>query len=170
MSNIYIQEPPTSGKVIENHNGQRMSVRQTSIFSTFFFSFLFRCCWRRRPATSMWNCGRVKHQKHAEISCNCVWKDITMELFSIAWSRDSLHKAAIQMATELAANRFTVNRSKMNFIRVCDSHVGDWLRRPMAAPKTTTHRNSFSHWAKPPNYKISTQFSAKSPATQYSIC
>lgn len=168
MSNIYIQEPPTSGKVSSN------SIRK--IFIANFDSIVMysfgncRCCWRLRPAILMWSYGLVRHQKHAVILCNCVWRDITMAQYSIAWSKGSLHKVVTRMATAPEVNRFMANHSKMNSIRDCGSHVVVWLHRPMEVAGTTMDRNSFSLWAKRWNCKVNTRFSVKSPATRFSTC
>lgn len=69
----------------------------TVILSTEFVHFYrvipgARFYLKRPLVTSTSNCGPVKHQKHAETSFNCAWRDTTTAQFSIVWSKDSLYR------------------------------------------------------------------------------
>lgn len=105
MSQMYIMEPPTNGKIVLRTSAGDIDielwVRFLSIYNSQYFHILF---------------SQKRHLLQLETLSNCAWRIITMQQYFIDLFLVLLYKVEIQLVLEWAEKVFMENHSKTSFI------------------------------------------------------
>ena len=104
MSQMYIMEPPTNGKIVLRTSAGDIDIELwvsfLSIYNSHFHLLL----------------SQKKHLLQLETLFNCAWRIITMQQYFIDLFLVLLYKVEIQLVLEWAEKVFMENHSKMSFI------------------------------------------------------